>query len=567
MSGIQAESANEQDTGGGNGDLDQVLETNQLQLRTHEPTGRRMVNNYIMYVNGASTDTSEDEIGHGVHGRVRLARNVDTGERVAMKIVPREVRRKLGEKPDPDTFRANSLDPYCVTDQKVLREIAILKKCKHPNIVQLKEVIDDPQSRKIFMVLEYMDHGEIYWHDSENRPMLTVEQTRGIIRDVVLGLEYLHHQGVVHRDIKPANLLWDKSYHVKISDFGVSHLSILAAEEDQVALAKTAGSPAFFAPELCLSGHGKEPWPVTKAIDVWALGVTLYCLLFGSPPFKAETEYSLFSVISHEDYYLPATMGADHIPIGPRAARWGTSARHSSAALPDNPEAELVRDILDGLLEKNPSRRMTLEQVKHHAWITRDLHDADHWLKETNPALQPSVDVSREELNHALTGLPRLRQRMKTLQHRLAMPLAALSPRLEPVTDEVNRNAPSSSSSTHSLTHFSFRIPRKSSTMDRIAPSTIWKRPKMPLRSKSQVETPTHPSSFTAPASPARTSATPEPMTWTGDSMPSMITMLPALEQIQQDQDRDSDRSWSEEDDLDEDLETHSSSSAHSRKV
>ncbi|WFC99748.1 non-specific serine/threonine protein kinase [Malassezia yamatoensis] len=567
MSEIQAEFANGQDNERGHGCFDDVLETKQLQLRTHEPTGRRMVNNYIMYVNSACTDTSGDEIGHGVHGRVRLARNADTGERVAMKIVPREVRRKLGEKLDPDPSRANSLESHRVTDQKVLREIAILKKCKHPNIVQLKEVIDDPQSRKIFMVLEYMDHGEIYWHDSENRPMLTVEQTREIIRDVVLGLEYLHHQGVVHRDIKPANLLWDKSYHVKISDFGVSHVGFMAAEEDHVALAKTAGSPAFFAPELCLSGHGKEPWPVTKAIDVWALGVTLYCLLFGSLPFKAETEYSLFSVIAYEDYSLPATMGADHIPIGPRPARWGSSARHSSAKLPDNPQAELVRDILDGLLKKDPSQRMTLQQLKHHAWITGDLHDADHWLKETNPALQPSLDVSHKELNHALTGLPRLRQRMKILQQRLAVPLATLSPRLEPVTDEVNRSSPSRSSSAHSLSRFSSRIPRKSSTMDRIAPSTIWKRPPMPLRSKSQVETHTHPSSLTAPATPASTSATPEPMTWTGDSMPSMITMLPALERIQQNQDHDSGRSWSEEDDLDEDLETHSSSSADSRKV
>lgn len=113
-----------------------------------------------------------------------------------------------------------------VTEKKVLREIAIMKKCRHGQIVQLFEIINDVQESKIFLVMEYMGGGEIKWRDEQGRPCLRVDQSRRICRDVVLGLEYLHYQGIVHRDIKPANLLWTSDRkNVKITDFGVSHFS------------------------------------------------------------------------------------------------------------------------------------------------------------------------------------------------------------------------------------------------------------------------------------------------------------------------------------------------------
>ncbi len=74
-------------------------------------------------------------------------------------------------------------------------------------MVQLKEVIDDPQSKKIFMVLEYMEGGEIVWKDDNGQPTLTVDEARSILRDVVCGLEYLHYQGIIHRDINQPTCL------------------------------------------------------------------------------------------------------------------------------------------------------------------------------------------------------------------------------------------------------------------------------------------------------------------------------------------------------------------------
>ncbi|PKI84386.1 non-specific serine/threonine protein kinase [Malassezia vespertilionis] len=329
----------------------QVRETQAMHIQTHSTSQRRMLNQYVI----------EDEIGRGVYGCVRLARDTDTGERVAIKIVPRETRAKLGEQLRGGKTR---------TDAKVQHEIAILKSCSHPNLVALKEVVDDPRSRKLFLVLEYMDRGEIAWRDALGGPGMTVNKVRRAFRDTVAGLVYLHAQGIVHRDVKPANLLWNSEGITKISDFGVSHRLTGDVDTDQAALFKTAGSPAFFAPELCWSGEVGTAPRITGAIDVWALGVTLYCLLFGHPPFMAETEFGLFDVILKEDYALPGYMGADRVPIGGRGPRWGQGAGQGEdvqGALSD--DALLVLDLLDRMLEKDAQRRITLDAVRQHPWV------------------------------------------------------------------------------------------------------------------------------------------------------------------------------------------------------
>ncbi len=82
--------------------------------------------------------------------------------------------------------------------EKIKREIAILKKCCHPHIVGLKEVIDDPSSDKIYLILEYLPGGEVQWQDPDSeipKPIYTEQQVRLIFRDLVSGVQYLHHQG------------------------------------------------------------------------------------------------------------------------------------------------------------------------------------------------------------------------------------------------------------------------------------------------------------------------------------------------------------------------------------
>ncbi|KAL0369674.1 UNVERIFIED_CONTAM: Serine/threonine-protein kinase GRIK2 [Sesamum angustifolium] len=193
----------------------------------------------------------------------------------------------------------------------VLREVLIMKVLSHPNIVNLVEVIDDPTTDHFYM-------GGL----GENT-------ARKYLRDAVSGLMYLHAHNVVHGDIKPDNLLVTGSGTVKIGDFSVSQIF----EDDNDELRRSPGTPVFTAPECCLgvTYHG-------KAADTWALGVTLYCFV-GKYPFLGETLQDTYDKIANNPLLLPDEM---------------------------NP---LLKDLLEGLLCKDPRQRMTLESVARHAWV------------------------------------------------------------------------------------------------------------------------------------------------------------------------------------------------------
>merc|ERR1719410_497532 len=106
----------------------------------------------------------------------------------------------------------------------VLQEIAIMKKIKHPNIVQLFEVIDDDRKDKLYIVLEYLPKGPVMSGDAVDEPIEDMERIRGFMRDIIMGLEYIHTIGIAHMDIKPENLLLDENDRLKIAYFGVSTL-------------------------------------------------------------------------------------------------------------------------------------------------------------------------------------------------------------------------------------------------------------------------------------------------------------------------------------------------------
>ncbi|KAH9978436.1 kinase-like domain-containing protein [Russula vinacea] len=294
-------------------------------------------------------------------------------------------------------------------EYKIKKEIAVMKLCRHPHVVRLVEVIDDKLYQKVYMVMEFLGGGEIKWRDSESNPVLRVDQSRRICRDVILGLEYLHFQGIIHRDIKPANLMWTSDRRtVKITDFGVAHISAAqrlagsgrnkpgsrAATTDSDAdlqflfddseLCKTAGTPSFLAPEVVydfgteilpssssgplvatdsnsaatLQAPAPHRPPITKAIDVWALGVTLYCLLFGTTPFRVESnhEFALYGVICTQDWDVEPCMGLDRIPTDGR--------QHDCPNDKPCSEGGEIIKLLERLLEKDMNKRITLDEVK-----------------------------------------------------------------------------------------------------------------------------------------------------------------------------------------------------------
>ncbi|KAH0467350.1 hypothetical protein IEQ34_004588 [Dendrobium chrysotoxum] len=222
----------------------------------------------------------------------------------------------------------------------VLREVSIMKTLEHPNIINLIEVIDDPDSDRFFMVLEYVE-GKCICDASGQCGGIGEEISRRRLRDIISGLSYLHAHGVVHGDIKPENLLVTKGGAVKIGDFSISH----AFEDDNDLLWRSPGTPVFTAPECCigLDYHG-------KTADVWAVGVTLYCMIFGYCPFIGESLQETYDKIVNSPLHISEDL---------------------------DPELE---ELLRGLLCKDPTQRMTLESAARHPWLT----------KGTDPIPQPS---------------------------------------------------------------------------------------------------------------------------------------------------------------------------------
>ncbi|ORZ04614.1 kinase-like domain-containing protein [Absidia repens] len=274
-----------------------------------------------------------NEIGRGVHGKVKLAQHVDSHTLVvswAIKIIDKHKKKR-----HYSLLRASSSDQHPFHqdhDLSVRREMMILQKCHHPNIIQLLEIIDDHHSRKLYMVLEYTEGGAIAWRDDQDQPVLSKKESRRMFKDIVNGLDYLHERGIIHRDIKPANLLLTKNKVVKISDFGVS---FDLSRDDPRGLMETVGTPAFFAPELCRA----SPIPPTHAMDVWSLGVTLYCFIFGLCPFMAPTEFELFELIPTVLVTFPPTSD-------------------------DQQQDPALVELILALLTKDPEDRITLKQVQ-----------------------------------------------------------------------------------------------------------------------------------------------------------------------------------------------------------
>ncbi|KAB8072017.1 hypothetical protein BDV29DRAFT_8811 [Aspergillus leporis] len=261
-------------------------------------------------------------------------------------------------------------------------------------------------------------------------PCLTFEEARKVFRDSLLGLEYLHYQGIIHRDIKPANLLVTRDHHVKISDFGVSYLGRPMRDEDEEQvgetdatelddareLSKTVGTPAFYAPELCYTGEdfvdviGAVP-RITGAIDVWSLGVTLYGMIFGRLPFVSDDEYSMFQTIVKKDVFIPRKRlkpvdDPDTVSQWPRYVNDGKRMEDELAY--EDIDDELY-DLLKRLLTKDPVKRITVKEIKHHPWVLDGVINPRLWVEETDPGYQSKgkrIEVSSEEVITAVSKVP-----------------------------------------------------------------------------------------------------------------------------------------------------------------
>ncbi|KPM33987.1 hypothetical protein AK830_g12587 [Neonectria ditissima] len=313
----------------------------QTEFSNEDPDGRthHRVNQYTIL----------EEIGRGSYGAVHLATD-QFGHEYAVKEFSKARLRKRAQsnilrqgprgsrRIGPGTPLASGTSIRRSESKDALflirEEIAIMKKLNHPNLVQLIEVLDDPEEDSLYMVMEMCKRGVVMkvGLDDQAQPF-DEEKCRFWFRDLVLAIEYLHAQGVIHRDIKPDNLLLSDDDVLKVVDFGVSEIF---QKPHNMRITKSAGSPAFLAPELC----GKHGDVSGTAADIWSMGVSLFCLKYGRIPFNRDGMMDMYDAIKSDD---------PQIPEG------------------ENPE---FVDLIQKLLDKNPETRITMEQIRSHPWVT-----------------------------------------------------------------------------------------------------------------------------------------------------------------------------------------------------
>jgi 5'-AMP-activated protein kinase catalytic alpha subunit len=251
-------------------------------------------------------------LGQGSFAKVYCARNLATGQIVAIKMVHKDKIVKTG-----------------LMDQ-IKREISIMRLVRHPNILQLFEVM--ATKSRIYFVLEYAKGGELF--NKIEKGKLTEEAARKYFRQLIGAVDYCHSRGVYHRDLKLENLLLDENETLKVSDFG---LSALAESKRQDGMLHTAcGTPAYVAPEV-LSRKG---YSGAKA-DVWSCGVILFVLVASYLPFHDKSLTEMYKKISKAEYRCP---------------------RYFSAEL---------KELLYGILDPDPNTRMPISMIRRSAWYTK----------------------------------------------------------------------------------------------------------------------------------------------------------------------------------------------------
>ena len=225
-------------------------------------------------VNALSDYTVKIMLGEGAFGVVKLAIHNRTKVKVAIKILEKcKIQTELDR-------------------ERVSRELQILKILRHPNIVQLYEILEDPDN--LYLIMEYLQNGELFDHITSNMRLDEREACR-IFQQIIDGIEYIHKINVCQRDLKPQNMLMDQHKNIKIIDFGLSNIY-----KDGGLLRTSCGSPCFAAPEMI---KVKKYNPVK--VDIWAAGVILFTMLAGYLPFDDNDTQKLYRKIMKAEFKLP----------------------------------------------------------------------------------------------------------------------------------------------------------------------------------------------------------------------------------------------------------------------
>ena len=251
-------------------------------------------------------------IGRGAFGKVNIGLNILTGRIVAIK-----------------SFNKQNLSNE-KAKRKILYETNLMRGLYHPSVTKILETFET--DKYMLIIMEYISGGNLQNFVKKRRKLC--EKTAKILyRQLIQGIKYIHSKGIVHRDIKLENILLDLNNIVKICDFGVGKLTQKGQK-----LSDQCGTPVYMAPEI-IKGEGYEGFPV----DIWSSGVALYIMLSGNIPFNRDKTHDLQSAIMN----LPYKKIED---------------------VSDN-----ANDLLKNILEKDPNKRLTPDQILEHPWMTEKI--------------------------------------------------------------------------------------------------------------------------------------------------------------------------------------------------
>ncbi|CAD8196600.1 unnamed protein product [Paramecium octaurelia] len=248
----------------------------------------------------------QQTLGQGSFGWVTLVKEISTGKLLAMK-----------------AMKKAELFKYCTVDN-LKREIKIQRKLNHPNIIKLDSYFEDKTN--VYLVLEYAEGGSLFKQIKKQRH-LSEDEASHYLYQTCLGIDYLHKQKIIHRDIKPENLLLDNKGNIKICDFGWS---------TEMGNLKKAfcGTIEYMAPEMIKSQS------TNYKLDIWCLGVLLYEMVQGKPPFTGRNDQEKCQAILS-----------------------GSPLKY------DEYVSEDCKSLISMILQQNPFNRPSIQGILSHRWM------------------------------------------------------------------------------------------------------------------------------------------------------------------------------------------------------
>lgn len=281
-------------------------------------------------------------IGKGSFGKVMQVRKKDTGRIYALKTIRKA---HIAQRPGEITH--------------ILAERTVLALVTNPFIVPLKFSFQNPD--KLYLVMSFVNGGELFYH-LQREGKFNQDRSRFYAAELLCALEHLHGFNVVYRDLKPENILLDYTGHIALCDFGLCKLNMSETEKTNT----FCGTPEYIAPEL-LESQG-----YTKTVDWWTLGVLLYEMMTGLPPFYDENVNTMYQRILTNPLVFPQEMPSE------------------------------ARSVMTGLLQKDPTKRLGLnggEEIKRHAFFARYIDWNKLLAKRIPPPFKPSVESALDTAN------------------------------------------------------------------------------------------------------------------------------------------------------------------------